>query len=332
MERPGRVCGRRESVSTEEGIDFSQDFVLRARRWEMAVPLPFKSTALTGWLLLGKKRSGQRFTAEDVELLQTLAMGLSLNLERLRLQEEVIRERAANERLDELNRLKTEFVSTVSHELRTPLTSIQGLSEILEAGQITDRGAREEIHHALAAESARLSRLLRNILDFGKIEQQATACDLRKEDIGLIIGDLVKVFRPQLEEGGFAVDLNLPPQPVLADVDRDAIEQVLVNLIDNAMKYSTNKKQIVIDLLERTDTVEIRVRDQGIGIAPEEREKIFGNFYRGSGAARINPKGVGLGLKIVKHVIEAHRGEILVDSRPGEGSTFRVIFPRSKTP
>ncbi len=186
---PGRVHARRESVSTEVGIDFSREETLRARRWEMALPLPFKTTALTGCLFLGKKRSGQRYTAEDVELLQTLVMDLSLNLERFRLQEEVITERAAKEKFDELNRLKTEFVSTVSHELRTPLTSIQGLTELLEGGKVTDGATREEIHHTLAAESARLSRLLRNILDFGKIEQQAKTFDFRQEDLGLIISE-----------------------------------------------------------------------------------------------------------------------------------------------
>ncbi len=325
---PGRICARRESVGTEEGIDFSQEEALRARRWEIALPVPFRADRLTGYVLLGKKRSGQRFAAEDIELLQALAMDLSLNLERLRLQEEVIYERAAKEKLDELNRLKTEFVATVSHELRTPLTSIQGLSEILEAGKVTDRGAREEIHHALAAESARLSRLLHNILYFGKIEKQAKAYDLRPEDIGLLIRDLVKVFRPQLEEGGFAVELGLPLGPVLADVDRDAIGQLMVNLIDNAMKYSTSLRRIGIDLIEGPDKVEVRVRDQGIGIAPEDIERIFGSFYRGTGAAQVNPHGVGLGLKIVRHIVEAHGGEILVESRPSAGSTFRVILPR----
>ncbi len=329
---PGRVHARRESVSTEVGIDFSREADLRARRWVMALPLPFKTTALTGCLFLGKKRSGQRYTAEDVELLQALVTDLSLNLERFRLQEEVIIERATREKLDELNRLKTEFVSTVSHELRTPLTSIQGLTELLEAGKVTDRGTREEIHHTLAAESARLSRLLRNILDFGKIEQQAKVYDFREEDVGLIIGELVKAFRPQLEEGGFAVDFDLPPSPVLAEIDRDAIKQIMVNLIDNAMKYSTRNRRIVIGLHEEPGKVEIYVRDSGIGIPPDERERIFGNFYRGAGAARIDPKGVGLGLKIVKHIVAAHGGEILVESQPDEGSTFRVILPRSKTP
>jgi signal transduction histidine kinase len=329
---PGRVHARRESVSTEVGIDFSREAELRARRWEMALPLPFKTTALTGCLFLGKKRSGQRYTAEDIELLQTLVTDLSLNLERFRLQEEVITERAAKEKFDELNRLKTEFVSTVSHELRTPLTSIQGLTELLEAGKVRDGPTRDEIHHTLAAESARLSRLLRNILDFGKIEQRTKVYDFREEDVRLTISELIKVFQPQLEEGGFTVELDLPPRPVLADIDPDAIKQVMVNLIDNAMKYSTRQKRIDVGVVEGPDTVEIRVRDRGIGIPPEEKERIFGDFYRGAGAARIDPKGVGLGLKIVKHIVEAHRGKILVESQPGEGSLFRVILPRSKTP
>jgi signal transduction histidine kinase len=329
---PGRVSALREAVSTEEGVDFSQGQALVGSQWEVALPLPFRSAGLVGCLFAGKKRSGHRFTRDDIDLLMTLTMALSLNLERIRLQEEIIYERAAREKLDELNRLKTEFVSTVSHELRTPLTSIQGLTEILEAGKVQDAGTRDEILHTLASESGRLSRLLRNILEFGKIEQQTKAYSLRTEDIGSIIKDLVAVFRPQFEEAGFAVDLNVPREPVVLNVDRDAIEQLLINLIDNAVKYSPRKKRIGIDLLERPGEVEIRVRDQGIGISPEDREKIFDKFYRGSGAARISPKGVGLGLKIAKHIVEAHGGELLVESQASVGTTFRIVFPRSKTP
>lgn len=229
---PGCVFARRDSVNTEvigshpayqltgpekyarrawaADVAFSCEEALRARHWELALGLPFKTGALIGWMYLGKKKSGQRYTAEDIDLLLTLAMTFSLGFERLRPQEEVIYERAANEKLDELNRLKTEFVSTVSHELRTPLTSIQSLSEILEAGKVRDSDAREEIHHALAAESARLSRLLRNILDFGKIEQQTRSYEFRRQDIGVIARDAVSVFRPQLVDGGFAVDMSLP--------------------------------------------------------------------------------------------------------------------------
>jgi signal transduction histidine kinase len=327
----GRVCAHREAVSTEEGVDFSQGQALLGSQWEIALPLPFRSAGLVGCLLAGKKRSGHTFTRDDIDLLLTLTMALSLNLEKIRRQEEIIYERAAREKLDELNRLKTEFVSTVSHELRTPLTSIQGLTEILEAGKVQDAGTRDEILHTLASESGRLSRLLHNILEFGKIEQQTKAYTVRAEDIGLIIKDLVAVFRPQFEEAGFAVDLNVPHEPVLLEVDRDAIEQLLINLIDNAMKYSTRKKQLGLDLLERPGEVEIRVRDRGIGISLEDRERIFDKFYRGSGAARINPKGVGLGLKIARHIVEAHGGEILVECQAPAGTTFRIVFPRSKT-
>ena len=329
---PGQVFALREAVSTEEGVDFSRAKALLDSRREIAVPLTFKSMSLEGCLFAGGKKSGQRFSRDDIELLLTLAMTLSLNLERLYLQEEVIRERGVRERLDELNRLKTEFVSTVSHELRTPLTSIQGLTEILEAGRVKDPAARDEILHTLVSESGRLSRLLRNILDFGKIEQQTLVYEFKAEDIGGLLREFVTVFRPQLLEGGFALDLDLPGRPVLLSVDRDAIEQLMINLIDNAMKYSFREKRIGIALLERPDQVEIRVSDRGIGIAPDDQARIFEKFYRGGDAARINPKGVGLGLKIVKHVVEAHRGEIHVESRLPLGTTIRIILPRSVSP
>ena len=325
---PGRVCARREAVGTEEGIDFSQEDAWGTRPLELALPLPFRSTSLTGWLLADKKKSGRRFTRDDIELLLTLAMTLSLNLERIRLQEEVIYERAAKEKLDELNRLKSDFVSTVSHELRTPLTSIQGLTEILEAGRVTDREVRDKILHTLASESGRLSRLLRNILDFGRIERQTITYEHRAEDLKLIIEDVLTAYRPQIEEGGFAIGLDLPPRAVMLPVDRDAIKQLLFNLIDNAMKYSPAKKRIDLDLVERPGEVEIRVRDQGIGIAAEDRDRVFEKFFRGAAASRVNPQGVGLGLKIAKHIVEAHGGEIRVESPAGGGCLFRIVFPR----
>jgi signal transduction histidine kinase len=327
----GRVSAHRDAVSTEEDVDFSQGEALKSQHWEIGLPLQFKSASLVGCLFAGKKRSGHRFTRDDIELLLTLTMTLSLNLERIRLQEEVIYERAAKEKLDELNRLKTEFVSTVSHELRTPLTSIQGLTEILEAGKVKDRDARDEILHALASESGRLSRLLHNILDFGKIEQQTMTYQLRTADIGEIIEDVITIFRPQFEEGGFVVVLNVPPHPVLLSVDRDALEQLLINMIDNAMKYSSKKKRIDIDLLERPGAVEIRIQDQGLGIAREDRERIFEKFYRGPDSTQVNPKGIGLGLKIAKHIVEAHHGGISVECPASGGSVFRIIFPRSET-
>jgi len=135
------------------------------------------------------------------------------------------------------------------------------------------------------------------------------------------------VFRRCLDEDGFALHLRLPSDPVWLMADRDAVKQVLLNLLDNAYKYSPQRKEIEVQVLVRQAEVEIRVSDRGIGIPAEQKELIFEKFHRGPEAARINPKGVGLGLKIVKHIMTAHRGEVLVEGRPGGGIVFRLIFP-----
>jgi two-component system phosphate regulon sensor histidine kinase PhoR len=286
--------------------------------------------ALRGFLILGEKRSGQKYSRDDIDLLSTLAGELSLSLEMLRLQEEVIYERASKEKLDELNRLKTEFISTVSHELRTPLSSIQGLSELLQEGRVRDKVKREELVGVLASESGRLSRLLHNILDFGKIEQQTKVYRFERTEVRPLVEEAVKVLRYRMEEAGFRLQLRFPPDAVFLTVDRDAFKQMLINIIDNAMKYSEKDKEIEIEVLARPGEVEIQVRDRGIGIRPEQRERIFDKFYRSPEAALVNPKGVGLGLKIVKHIMDAHRGEVCVESRPDRGSTFRLIFQEDK--
>ena len=326
----GQICARRGATRTEEGIDFSRDDLLSRSSAEIIFPLPFQSPSLKGFLILGEKRSGQKYSRDDIDLLSTLAGELALSLEMLRLQEEVIYERASKEKLDELNRLKTEFISTVSHELRTPLSSIQGLTELLQEGRVRDKVKREELVGVLASESGRLSRLLHNILDFGKIEQQTKVYRFERTEVRPLVEEAVKVLRYRMEEEDFKLQLRFPPDAVFLTVDRDAVKQMLINLIDNAMKYSPEDKEIEIEVLARPGEVEIQVRDRGIGIRPEQRDRIFDKFYRSPEAALVNPKGVGLGLKIVKHIMDAHRGEVCVESRPDRGSTFRLIFPEDK--
>ena len=326
----GHIWARRGATRTEEGVEFSRDDLLSRASADVVFPLPFQSPALKGFLILGEKRSGQKYSRDDIDLLSTLAGELALSLEMLRLQEEVIYERASREKLDELNSLKTEFISSVSHELRTPLSSIQGLTELLQEGKVRDRAKREELLDVLASESGRLSRLIHNILDFGKIEQQTKVYHFERTEVGPLVEEAVMVLRHRLEEAGFSLQLKFPPAAVYLTVDRDAVKQVLINLIDNAMKYSPDDKEVEIQVLDKPGEVEILVSDRGIGIRPEQRERIFDKFYRAPEAALVNPKGVGLGLKIVKHIMDAHRGEVRVESRPDRGSTFRLIFPEDK--
>jgi signal transduction histidine kinase len=310
------------------GVDFSIEKGLEEKDLEMIIPMPFRTTALTGYVELGKKKSGSRYTGDDIELLLTMVETFALNLERIHLQEEVIYERAEKEKFDELNRLKTEFISDVSHEIRTPMTSIQGMSEMLQQGKIKVKEKQEEILELMTEECSRLSRFLHNILDYGKIEQDAKAYHFQKTDVSHVVEDILKLYAHRLQSLGFAVKKQMPEDPVWLNVDPDAIIQALTNLIDNAIKYSSENREINVAVVPLDNRVEIRVQDRGIGIPEQEHRKIFQGFYRVSDAQHMAPKGVGLGLKIVKHIMEAHGGDIQVESQKGQGSTFILGFPR----
>jgi len=322
------IIARKRAVRTEEHMDFSLEEELEEKKIELIFPLSFKSSDLAGLLSLGKKKSGEKFSRDDIELLLTMARELALNLERIRLQEEVIYERVEREKLNELNRLKTEFISSVSHELRTPMSSIQGLAEILQGGKIKEKTKQDELINLVASESSRLSRFLHNILDFGKIEQQVKTYNFQKVKIQSIIIEVAQLFLQKLESDGFVFTVDLAEGPIFLEIDQDAVKQALTNLIDNAIKYSPDKREIVIQLIEREKLAEIHVKDKGIGIPSRDIKRIFEEFYRHAEASQHNPKGVGLGLKIVKHIMEAHKGEVKVESQANKGSTFILIFPK----
>jgi signal transduction histidine kinase len=325
---PGPFWARPDSVRSEDGVSYAHDAALAANALELALPLVVPGADVCGWLALGRKRSGERFSREDLSLLRTMAGELMPNLGRIRLQEEVLYERASKERSDELNRLKTEFISTVSHELRTPMSSIQGVAELLQSGKIKNLEQREKFLALMVSESGRLSRFLHNVLDFGRIEQDVKSYSFRPIVVQDILRDVVEAFGLLLSSQGADVRIQAPARPVVLDGDEDALRQALMNLIDNAIKYSTVDKNVAIDVLEREEDVEIRITDHGIGIAPDDQSRIFERFYRTTEAETLSPRGAGLGLKIAKHIVEAHRGTILIESEVGRGSVFRLIFPK----
>jgi signal transduction histidine kinase len=327
-EDPGEwaVWGRPAGVLIAPDIDFGAGDILEALRIDLAFRLPFSPETGSGALAVGRKKAGGRFSREDIELIRTMAGELVVNLERVGLQEDIIYERASKEKLDELNRLKTEFISTVSHELRTPMSSIQGLAEVLQGGRIADPEKRERYLRLLAGESARLSRFLHNVLDFGRIERGAMAYRFAPTDLRAIVREAIEVFRPAAEAEGFELAVRLPDTAVERLADADAVKQALINLIDNAIKYSGGNRMIEIGLIEKPGAA-IYVRDQGVGVMPEDRERIFEKFYRAENVRGLRPEGAGLGLKVVRHIMEAHGGDVRLESEPGRGSEFRLVFP-----
>ncbi len=326
---PGWLVIRKNALSFKETTGRVREGIPALSRFEIAMPLPFSSAALEGFVVLGRKRSEERYREDDLDLIMTMVDELALNLERMELRAQVVLERASREKADELNRLKTEFISSVSHELRNPISSIQGLSEILESGAVPDERKREGLLHLLASECARLSRFLHNILDFGKIEQGTRAYRPRKTSLRAVLEDVARLSGYGAEREGAIVRAVLPEDPVFLNIDADAVKQALMNLVDNAIKYSSAQKEVEIELADLENRVEVRIRDRGIGITAEEQGRIFDPFYRSPRAAEVNAGGVGLGLGIVRHIMEGHGGAVRLESAPGLGSTFILVFPKS---
>jgi signal transduction histidine kinase len=324
-----RISAKSGAVRVEEGIDFSNEFVLARSGLEVVIALPFRVLTLEGFLLLEKKKSGDRYTHEDLDFLSTMAGSLAMNLERIALQEEVFLERAEKHKLDELNRMKTEFISTVSHELRTPLTSIQSLSEMLQDGRVKDKSKEEELLGVMAGESSRLTRFVHNILDIGKIEQNVKTYNFTLERIKPLIEEAIALFHGELDKNGIVLHKDLSQKMIELKIDRDSIKQALTNILDNAIKYSKDKGEITVRLIENNDDIEIQVQDKGIGISAEDQKKIFDDFFRSPEAIRKSPKGVGLGLRVVKYIMEAHKGKVRINSQPGEGTVVSLVFPKS---
>ena len=226
-----------------------------------------------------------------------------------------------------LARLKSDFVSNVSHELRTPLALIRLYAETLELGRITTSEKKQQYYRIIRKESERLTALINNILDFSRIEAGRKEYEFRNTDIAELVHNTLESYRYQIEQQGFAfeenIDSNLPAVPV----DREAIARALVNLVNNALKYSSEEKFLGVKLYRDNGVVKLEVADHGIGIARRDQTKIFEKFYRAGDPLVHNTKGSGLGLSLVRHITMAHGGDIAVESTPGKGSKFILSLP-----
>lgn len=227
----------------------------------------------------------------------------------------------------QLAELRTQFVASVSHELRTPLTAIRMFTEALHDHEDINAETRKEYLATMMRENERLSRLVENILEFSRVERNQRQYQLRPVELQEIIHSVLAAVEPLIEHGGFRLEKDFASDvpPVLAD--RDALGQALFNLLSNAMKYSGESRSLRIGLRREGRRAVIRVSDSGAGIAPSEQRLIFDSFYRSRLPANNAIPGAGLGLTLVRHVMEGHQGEVTVSSRLGEGSTFSLALP-----
>jgi signal transduction histidine kinase len=225
-----------------------------------------------------------------------------------------------------LAKIKSDFVSNVSHELRTPLALIRLYAETLEMGRLKTPEKYHEYYQIIRKESERLSSLINNILDFSRIEAGRKEYDFRETDMRELVCNTMESYRYQIEQQGFTLEENIDPVPPMK-VDREAVTRSLVNLVNNALKYSQDQKYIGVNLYRDNGSVKLEVIDHGIGIPKMEQPKIFEKFYRVGDPLVHNTKGSGLGLSLVQHIVHAHGGAVQVESTPGRGSKFTISIP-----
>jgi two-component system, OmpR family, phosphate regulon sensor histidine kinase PhoR len=226
-----------------------------------------------------------------------------------------------------LAKMKTDFVANVSHELRTPLSLIRMYAEMLDMNRIRSDEKRRHYYHTIFKESVRLSKLINNILDFSKIESKRTEFTFQPTFLPDLVEDTLDLYLFHLDKRGFRLEQQLDKTVPLISANPDSITQALVNLLDNAVKFSPTDKEIGVRLFVNGDDLVLEVRDKGIGIDSKDQKKIFEKFYRGGDSLVHDTKGSGLGLALVKHIMDIHNGRVQVFSRPGAGSVFQLLFP-----
>jgi signal transduction histidine kinase len=227
----------------------------------------------------------------------------------------------------EMARLKSDFVANVSHDLKTPLSVIRMFGETLEMGRVTDEGRRQEYYRVITREGERLSRLIDNVLDFSRIEGGRQTYEMTPTAVEPLIRATLEAFAYPLAQQGFKLEVRVAPELPDVMMDADAVGQALANLIDNAIKYSGDDRALTIDARVVDQRLVVTVSDRGVGIARGEQARIFEKFYRVGRSDTQGRRGSGVGLALVRHVAEAHGGDVTVESAPGEGSRFSLRLP-----
>jgi signal transduction histidine kinase len=226
-----------------------------------------------------------------------------------------------------LSRMKTEFVANVSHELKTPLSLIRLFGETLLLDRVADPEQRKKYYQIITRESERLTHLISNVLSFATIEAGRKSYELKPCDVARVARETYEIYRFQLDEKGFVHRFDAATGLPSASADAFAVAQAVINLVENAIKYSSDQKEIEVRVTGSNGSVRVSIADRGIGIARDDQPRIWEDFYRTREARALGTRGSGLGLSVVQHIMKAHGGRVELESSPGQGSVFTLVFP-----
>ena len=229
-----------------------------------------------------------------------------------------------------LEKMRSEFVANVSHELKTPITSVKGFAETLLSGDVPDEETAKQFLQIIYDESERLNRLITDLLELSKIEKQAMPLKITEVNVNEVIEKSTQTISKFARDKNLTLHLPDSEHPVFVEADVDRLGQIVLNLVANAVNYTSDNGDIYIDAEERSSKVVISVKDTGMGITEEALDRLFERFYRVDKARSRHSGGTGLGLAIVKHLVESHDGKIYVNSQEGIGTTFTVELPKTQ--
>lgn len=227
----------------------------------------------------------------------------------------------------QLAQTKSDFVSNVSHEIRTPLALISMFAETLLMGRVKSEEKKAEYYEIIAKETSRLTNIVNKILNFSQIEANKKSYHFEQTDLNKTVQEVLHTYSFHLQNKGFEHKLNLSAAIPMVKADKEAVMEAVINLLDNAIKYSRNEKEIGLSTGVAGNYATIAVTDKGVGIESKKVRQIFDKFYRITQGDIYQVQGAGLGLSIVKHIMDAHHGKVEVHSEPGKGSTFILLFP-----
>ncbi|MEK7867877.1 MAG: ATP-binding protein [Candidatus Omnitrophota bacterium] len=309
----------------------------------ITAPIAVKDESV-GFILMGNTSLYGKVVEGDSELLSILASQIGTAIENTKLYTELfgshkelerrVAERTQeleklNEELKNLNKMKSDFISSVSHELRTPLTSIKGYASILMTGKLGDvLPAQKERLEKIDKHSNSLVHLINNLLDIARIESGNVQMEMKDISIKEMLDSIVDIIIPQVKEKNISLKINSKIKFDRIKVDPSQMERVFLNLLSNAVKFTPEKGMVIIEIKEKNDDIQFSIEDTGIGIPTQDIPKVFQEFFRADNALDQKIKGSGLGLSLVKKIIEAHKGKIWFDSELGKGSRFTFTLPK----
>ncbi|HEX8791232.1 MAG TPA: HAMP domain-containing sensor histidine kinase [Polyangiaceae bacterium] len=324
----------RVNVLDEDGRIVWPLFGAPLRRGQFTVEVNFPTT-LYGWRVQVSPSASDELTArvQNRAMLEFVMMGISCGVIVLG----VVVILFAAERERRISSLKSEFVANVSHELKTPLALVRMFGEMLQSGRVANEEKRQQYLDIIVGESERLSALIENVLDFARVERGRQAYEFAEGSIADAVTRAVNVYRYRAEREGVELVTELEPGLPTARIDERAIQLAVINLLDNALKYASGSEVVTVRVTREDGSVVVRVVDRGPGVPPEDRERIFERFVRGStargggagggaGAGALPIRGSGIGLALVKHIAESHGGRAWVEGG-APGASFAVSIP-----